>query len=169
MYTGILWECTQTVQFLLAKFGICCSILFSVGGGSVLLYHVVSTYSRVALQLLLLWMFWTSTGIEYIKVPTWLFHGGDDTVIPINTSLQIMHRYIIMSSFSAQFSLTTHWHAHAFSSCTLTLISLHPLLPIQTIFWKSQNYYYFGWWWFISHATVGIDFPESGFWRSSVF
>ena len=32
-------------------------------------------------------------GIEYIKVPTWLFHGGNDSVVPINTSLQIMHRY----------------------------------------------------------------------------
>ena len=35
-------------------------------------------------------------GIEYIKVPTWLFHGGNDAVVPINTSLQIMHRYGII-------------------------------------------------------------------------
>jgi hypothetical protein len=35
-------------------------------------------------------------GIEYIKVPTWLFHGGNDTAVPINTSLQIMHRYVCM-------------------------------------------------------------------------
>ena len=35
-------------------------------------------------------------GIEYIKVPTWLFHGGNDGVVPINTSLQIMHRYVCL-------------------------------------------------------------------------
>ena len=35
-------------------------------------------------------------GIEYIKVPTWLFHGGNDSVVPINTSLQIMHRYVCL-------------------------------------------------------------------------
>ena len=69
----------------------------------------------------------TFTGIEYIKVPTWLFHGGNDTVVPINISLQIMHRY--MGCFLYTKHSPTHILSHTVTIISLSLTLTAPLPP----------------------------------------